>query len=792
MNKICSLAGALCVSASFGVAFAATVNPHPLVLSEGGKARYAVVVPDDMEMPGFSFPVADMTNLLFRATGATFPIVPRSAAPRSRRLFVGVVPKGETSPADGEYAVRVHGDDVYLFGGGAHGTRYAIYEFLENSVGFRFYDMRGGMKVPDGRSRLAVIPSEVRRKYDFDIHSLVSWRHFLRPSSTLFLYRSGQDRHMGLFLGHAGIKVPPDDWREYQIHCHSIPEFLPRKAADSRIKWIAKLGDNLEREHPEYFSVDESGERVFNHQRCLSNPGARKLLADRVLETIRRSPESTHFDISAGDTPGRYCNCDGCMALERKYGTEAGPIVDFMLEFCPKVEREFPGVQIKTLIYRKNQTQHPPKGVERMPANFTPHFAPIDDNFAKDWGHPDNKGTYEDLRTWGRLCKHVLLWYYPNPYGGEVTPPLGNVGRFARDIGLSKAAGVTGQTHEHDVGVAEMIGFTELQTFVGFHLFKDVSCDWRALVDEFIDFEYGAAAAKMRAYWQELENITESEDLDFVWNAPFAAYRHLTPERLVRWNADFDAMESAVADDATRLFNVKRVRINLDLAIVRSYAKLKKAVPSFGMSCDDVANRVRTTAKRIAAELFTSGKEMGEKFSKGLENALFTATVCNRPGAKPLPKDLFGAYAQDKLFVTIPRVRSAPFEDDADAAFGCRAVMTRPPEKMKLPLKANFHDRVGKHYHWNVGKVTEKNVGVRGRYKFYKMGEVTLTRDCALVIGNDSWHDLLADVSAAYEEGSFNKAELWASIKFEGPAFYSEDEGKPNRVLCDRVVVVRK
>ena len=118
--------------------------------------------------------------------------------------------------------------------------------------------------------------------------------------------------------------------------------------------------------------------------------------------------------------------------------------------------------------------------------------------------------------------------------------------------------------------------------------------------------------------------------------------------------------------------------------------------------------------------------------------------------------------------------------------------MTRPEEKMKLPLKANFHDRAGKHYHWNVGKITEKELGPRGRYKFYKMGEVTLTPDCVLVIGNDSWHDLLADVSAAYEEGSFNKAELWASIKFEGPAFYPEDAGKPNRVLCDRVVVVRQ
>ena len=66
-----------------------------LVLSEASKARYAVVVPDNYEASGFSFAVSDMTNLLFKATGAAFPVVRRSASPKARRLFVGVAPEGE-------------------------------------------------------------------------------------------------------------------------------------------------------------------------------------------------------------------------------------------------------------------------------------------------------------------------------------------------------------------------------------------------------------------------------------------------------------------------------------------------------------------------------------------------------------------------------------------------------------------------------------------------------------------------------------------------------------------------
>ena len=56
---------------------------------------------------------------------------------------------------------------------------------------------------------------------------------------------------------------------------------------------------------------------------------------------------------------------------------------------------------------------------------------------------------------------------------------------------------VTGLTVEHDVGVTEMTGFTELQTYVLTTMWNDASKDCQSLVREFIDFEYGAAAGEM-------------------------------------------------------------------------------------------------------------------------------------------------------------------------------------------------------------------------------------------------------------------------------------------------------
>ncbi len=765
------------------------LNAGELTLSDNGKTQYRIVCPDTMT-DGDRFVLKELQTHLKAATGADFSSVKVSEQPETKRIYLGIVPAGfeKKTLADQEHCVKTVGDDLYLFGGGINGTRYAVYDLLQNVMGLRFFDARNGIHIPEKKIwKIASLDRKIQ--FDFPVRRTTMYWLFNHPHSTYFLYRNGQNNWVAPVFKGSGIVSTPDDFLHFYPLGHTLPRYLPKDDKSTGFKWIQDLKQNLWKEHPEYFTMNKDGKRVSGHQYCMSNPELRKLLSERILENMKRNPQCVSFDVSADDTPGRFCYCPKCLELEKKYGTVGGPLFDFLLEFCPVAAKTYPEKWITTLIYRKGQTQRPPKNIQKFPDNFAPVFAPIDDNFAKDWSHPDNRETYEDLKTWGRLCKHLLVWYYPNPYGGEITPPFGNVERLANDIILMKKAGVTGMVWEHNVGVPQMIGFTELQSYVALQLFQDVNRPWKELADDFMSFEYGKAAPLMRQYWLELEDLRKNEPLQFVWNPTFSAYTYLTPERLVRWNGLFDKMENLLKDDPEKRFNVQRVRVNLDLSILQNYAKVKKALPDFNLSPEQLADRLRGNYKQAIQCFFGSFSSRAKSYQKALEDLLLILQIQSGIDAKPLPKEIFGMIPADRIFVSIPKVNGSTYQKDADAAFGWRAVFSKP--EPQLPFKADFEDLYEKKYQSNIGSVTQKTLGPRGKYEFYRIAKIKLTPDCLFRMGVSDWWDFKTSIGGAYVMGAFNHAEVYASLKFEGPAFYKEDSGKKNTVYCDRVVVVR-
>lgn len=771
-----------------------SAQAETLTLADQGKTDYRIVVPDQLKT-GEPLVLKELQTHLKAATGADFGAVRQSAQPTEKRIYLGISPDGfrMDTLAEQEHCVMTRGKDLFLFGKGLNGARYAVYDFLQKDLGFRFYDARGGMKIPQ-TPKLQIQDLNRRTKFDFEIRRTTQYWLFNLPQATYFQYRNGQNNAVTTqpFMK-TGVPTTPDDYRALYPAAHSLAWYIPTSSKARTFKWIRQEypDQNLWKEHPEYFTMNSDGKRQQGRQYCMSNPGLRKLLAERILENMKRNPDMNSFDVSANDTPGRFCSCPDCLVLEKKYGSIGGPLFDFFLEFCPVAAKKFPGKYITTLIYRKNQTQKPPENI-RFPENFVAVFAPINDNFAEDWNHPDNRETYEDLKKWCEITGKVLVWYYPNPYTKHINPPFGNVERMVNDIRLMKEAGVAGMVWEHNVGVPEMIGFTEMQSWLALQLFQNVNLPWKDMADEFISFEYGKAAPLMKKYWLELEKLRKTGTFKMPWNPDWSCFSYLTPERLLRWNSWFDQMEALVKDSPRGLFSVQRVRVNLDLALLQYYAKLKQTDPAFGSSYEQIEKRLVDSYRKSVGTLFNSQfSRIQQDRLRILQERLLPLRLVNTPDAKPLPQEIFGKTDPKMLFVSLPKVNGSSYIKDPDAAFGWCAVFSRPEPK-GLPFNAYFKDiYYGKYPPQPFGSVSKEALGPRGKYKFYRLGRIRLSPDCALQIGaNNAW-DFRTPIGEAYTMGAFNNADAYASLKFEGPAFYPEDAGKKNVVYCDRIVIVR-
>ena len=763
-----------------------------ITLSNNGVTQYQIVHPDTIT-EGDKFLLKDFQNLLRYATKAKFNTVKQSAQPAAKRIYVGIAPAGYDvkSLKPQEHVVKTVGDDLYLFGGGQNGAKYAVYDLLQNVMGYRFFDVRGGMKIPE--KKVWTLPDLDRRtQFDFWIRRTTKYWLFYYPYCLYFQYRNAQNNWVHPTFEQRGLKINKDDFFHNYTLSHTLHKYLPPDGKTAAIDWIKKLNVNLWKEHPEYFSMGPDGKRRNDHQYCMSNPGLRKLLAERVLENIRRNPQNDSFSIACRDTPGRFCYCKDCLALEKKHGAIGGPLFDFLIWFCPIVEKKYPGKLITTLVYRKDQTQHPPKNIKRFPDNLGIIFCPIDDNFSKDWTHPDNQATYEDLKEWRKKVNHLFMWYYTNVYTSRIHMPLGNVEKMITDTRLMKAAGVDGMFWEHDIGVPEMIGFTELQSYVALQLFQKVDQDEKKLIREFMEYEYGKAADMMIAYLEELESLRKNTKFFLNWNANANAYTYVTPERLMKWDMQFDLMERILAGDKARLENLSRVRICVDLAILRQYPGVKKYAPAYPLTPEQLAEKI-TKVYGQAIRKYIHLEFRYQEYKKKLDD-LLSSLLIECGGGKPLPKEIFGKIPENRLFSFIPTVPGQTLEKDPDAAFGKRAYFHKFVSKRKdpLPFSSNIQDFTGKFsYRTNLGRVDRNNLGPRGKYKFYNMGSAEITQDCILRVG-EGWFDLKTRIGRAYVAGTFNRATFYMSLKFEGEGFYPEDKGKPNKVYCDRVVVVRE
>jgi len=372
----------LCLAAAWLMSAAAVLGGEELTVVRDGKSDYVIVTPDKptpVEQTG----ARELQQHLAAVTGATLPVVSEADTTQDKpRLILGSGPLArrllgkptlDSLPPDA-IVIRTVGRDLLLAGHARRGTLYAVYTFLEDTVGVRWWTS-SETHVPK-RPTLRIPPLDI--VYAPKVADRAT--RYLHLSDGCFTNHSlvtrDEQAAMGVFSarmrlnGHDHYSIPPEyggpngliGW----VHTfYQINGLLP----------VSQYFD----QHPEWYSLIQGARRKERSQLCLTNEEMRKELVRVVKERIRANPGATMISISQNDWRG-YCECSKCKAVDDEEGTHAGTLIHCINAVAEEVEKEFPHILVETLAYQYTRT--PPRHV-RPRDNVVIRLCSIECSFAE-------------------------------------------------------------------------------------------------------------------------------------------------------------------------------------------------------------------------------------------------------------------------------------------------------------------------------------------------------------------------------------------------------------------------
>ena len=538
---------ALLVSFLAGMCSLAGADAGLTLAKRGQEASYVIMHAEDAA-PSVILACQEFQQFLCQQTGVTLPVVTDAEALPAKAVLVGDTrhTRGLLGPAydlpalkDDGFRLQTVGERLVVLGG-KRGAMYGLFELLERFGGCRWY-----------ASWCSVIPP----RDDFTVPALAEAQKpaFLMREpfwydmfNTQMAYRNKCNGNRMNLTEEQGGKIRFGAG----LFVHTFDRLVPPK----------EFFDT----HPEYFS-EIKGQRYAGYaQLCLTNADVLRILTERLLAAIRKDPTAMMYSVSQNDVHN-YCECAACTARAEEFGGQAGLMIWFVNQVAAEVEKEFPEALIETLAYQ--YTRQAPKNITPR-ANVVPRLCTIECDFSKPLDvstQPQNQKFVEDIRGWSAMTDKLFIWDYTTNFGHYIGPfpnfacLQGNV-QFFRDnhvVGVMEQGAYQGYHGE----------FAELRGWLLARLLWDPDQDVKALYDDFFAGYYGAAAPLVREYFDGLQELVLSPEVNLrIW-APMTS-EWLTDEFLQRGLQLWQQAEAVVQNDPVRLYNVRKGAIPVYYALI--------------------------------------------------------------------------------------------------------------------------------------------------------------------------------------------------------------------------------
>ena len=515
-------------------------EPGPeLTLVVEGSTEYAIVIPEDPTTQEQKA-ADDLAHWLKEMTGAEFPVASDGKAQSDRVVSVGKTTLlqaaglriAKTDLGNEGYAIGVQGEALYLVGGKKRGPINAVYALLEEDLGCRWY-AGGTSHIPKRPSlkfspvpRTSVPALEIRDPfYKVAFDGTWSLRNRTNAPSAEIPEEWGGHMNYALFVHTFNTLLPPSEYFD---------------------------------EHPEYFMMDGSGNRI-TRQLCTTNPDVVRIVTDSVLRILKEHPDAEIISVSKNDG-GATCQCPKCKALDEAEGSDAASLLFLVNKVAGEVEKHYPDAIVSTLAYL--ETVNPPKTV-RPRSNVAIRLCT--DNCM--WSHPftparEIEAFNKALVGWGAIHKRIHIWDYCVNFS-HYTAPMPNLDVIADNIRFFlayNAKGVMEQGAYQSPGAERDL----LRAWVLAKFMWDPTRNIDDLTQDFIWGYFGKAAPAVAAY-DELLKEAASEHAESM-KAPEGGIRYrmdapFLSKEFLRKAVDLYDQAEALADDEETLHRVQCDRL---------------------------------------------------------------------------------------------------------------------------------------------------------------------------------------------------------------------------------------
>ncbi|MBQ6898075.1 MAG: DUF4838 domain-containing protein [Clostridia bacterium] len=533
-----------------GEKYVAPEVTKPVYIVENGESDYYIVTPDS-HGECIDTAAEEFQTYIEKISGEKLPVISESALPEG----ADAVYLGETALSDAVdcdyssikedgFLLYSDGENFIIRGEDDRGTLFGVYTFLEEYLGVRWFT-----------PTLERVPENDDVVIDKALNRIVEPSFAVRRNDTMGTNEAYRARtRMNVSFHKNATKY--GGTLTYSLWDATLITLVPK---------------SLFAEHPEYFAMDENGNRHTDHV-CMTNPDVLDLVVKNCREIMTNATNGAKFIHIGQDDNINYCHCDSCEALYEKYGAVSAPTLIFTNNLADILGPEFPDYTFT--FYAYNETDRPPTDTS---LRCRPNVAPVLCGLHKacrshsllECGAQDGNETLmnlygdnhpqiaEDFKVWTEIADRTYIYDYTINFLFSAQF-FSNFEYMQETMKYMHDIGITG--YIYNCGDGHAAAFNELRNYLLCKLQWDVNADVEYHINDFMKEYYGEEAAP---YIKEILDIQTAQiratahAFDFDWHYQSGYYPIHTMIKLdLLWEKALKAEGSEAQHDNVEIANL--------------------------------------------------------------------------------------------------------------------------------------------------------------------------------------------------------------------------------------------